>query len=266
MATGAADDLIRAAAARGDRPVSQCIVRRAGLLLMSLLCGSCSDSNGSASQALAPSNGATVAIALPSVLKAGDSAQAGASVTDSNGDGRLVTSGWRSDAPSVASVTPSGMVTGIANGVATLSVTADGATASRTIRVVPNNHGRWDGAYRIDRCAPFPSQAYARFCDDYIPGKTTPLSITFSQNGDVVTSQSTAGGLTSVSSTSALNADGGVLIIGSNITFPFAYQFTWRLAAPASGRMAGTLVLVQSGSAGIVGGANVDATIVSLAR
>jgi hypothetical protein len=76
----------------------------------------------------------------------------------------------------------------------------------------------------------------------------------------------TAGGLTSGSSTSALNADGGVVISGSNITFPFAYQFTWRLTAPAPGRLPGTLALRQSGSAGLVGGANVDATIVSLAR
>jgi hypothetical protein len=80
------------------------IVRRAGLLLIPWLCAACGDATGPASQALAPSHGAIIAIALPSVLKAGDSAQATASVTDSNGDGRFLTSGWRSDATAVASV------------------------------------------------------------------------------------------------------------------------------------------------------------------
>jgi len=137
---------------------------------------------------------------------------------------------------------------------------------SSTNRDRPNYQGQWTGSYRVDRCTPFPSETYASFCTGFAPGTTIPVSMTFSQNRDVVTGQFIAGGLISSGFVSALDTQGGVEIRATNSTFPYAYDFTWRLSIPEPRRLVGTVSLVRSGNAGLFGGANIEGTVVSLVR
>jgi hypothetical protein len=249
--------------ARGDYGVS---MRRNGgvthVLLFSLMSASCGSSQSSQPSPVTTS----IAVTLPSVLPAGESVQATAMATLSNGEGKLLATGWQSDSMAVAAVTASGLVTGVANGFATISVTSDGVKGSKTVRVVPSYQGAWNGSYRVDRCSPFPTPAYAQFCIGYTAGTVIPLSMTFSQNGEVVDGQFVAGGLTSSSFVAAITRDGEVELKGTNTTFPYAYEFSWLLGATAPGRITGIVALRRSGSAGLIGGADVEGTIVSLTR
>ena len=208
----------------------------------------------------------SVAVALPSVLKVGDAAQATAVATLNNGDAKPLSIGWRSDAPGVAAVTNAGLVTGVTNGVANISVTSGGVQGTKSLRVVPNYHGRWTGAYQVDRCTPLPTPAYDTFCSGYQPGTVILLTMTFAQNGDVINGQFIAGGLVSSGFASALNGDGSAEVRASNITFPYQYGFTWRLAVPTPGKIDGTVLLARSGSGGLVGGANIEGTILFLTQ
>lgn len=241
-------------------------MNRIQLLLVALVAASCGGSTSQPTQMQPTAVTTAIGITLPSVLRAGESVQATATATLSNGEGKLLATGWQSDATAVATVTNGGLVTGVANGVVTISVTSDGIRGSKSIRVVPSYHGAWNGSYRVDRCTPFPSPVYSQFCNGYAPGTVLPLSFTFSQNGEVVDGQFIAGGLVSSAYVAAINRDGGVEIKGTNSTNPYSSEFTWALAVPTPGRIAGIVALRRTGSSGLVGGADVEGTIVSLAQ
>jgi hypothetical protein len=130
-----------------------------------------------------------------------------------------------------------------------------------------NYQGQWSGSYRVTGCTWFPaSPSYAPFCDGYALNTTFPLSITFSQNGEVISGQFIAGDLVSNAFVSVRNADGGLQIRSRTDVFPFAYDFTWQLLAPVEDRLGGTLHLTKTGSAGLVGGANIEGVIITLTR
>src|SRR5438552_2329880 len=84
---------------------------------------------------------ATVTVAPPSAgLNTGQTVQLSATTKDSAGNvlaGRVVT--WGSSAPSVATVTSGGLVTGVAAGTATMTATSEGRrrTSAATVTFVP---------------------------------------------------------------------------------------------------------------------------------
>jgi hypothetical protein len=232
-----------------------CSMRTTGIALFASLCLSCSDSSPSPTPgitSISPPTSpfvVTVAITMPQVLMVGDSVQATAMAILSDGQGRLVESGWRSDATGVASVTDTDRVKNVAYGLANISVTANGAHGTKTLRVDPNYHRQWNGSYRIDECTPFPSQVYAQFCVGYTPGTVLPLSIAFSQKfGHLRTKRRRC------------RRD------QSHEQHVSVRLRVWRFSMPTSGRMIGTVSLIRSGNAGAFVGANVEGTVVSLVR
>jgi len=239
-------------------------MRLSTVFMSALLAASCGESN-SATQPTQSARTTGIVMTMPPLLKVGDTAQALAIAILGNGETRALSRGWRSDAPAVATVTTTGLVTAIANGVANISVASDDVQSGQSVRVVPNYHGRWTGTYLIDLCTSWPpGPSYIRFCNDYLPGTTFPLSMTFSQHGSLVSGQIVAGDLVSASFASALNADGSVEAQASTITPGFKYNFTWRLTVTRPGRIVGSVQLARDGNAGAVGGANIQGTILSL--
>ena len=59
---------------------------------------------------------------------------------------------WSSDAPDVALVNASGLVTGVGSGQATIAFDMGGRRASKIIRVVPNFAYDWNGTYVQTEC------------------------------------------------------------------------------------------------------------------
>jgi hypothetical protein len=118
----------------------------------------------------------------------GQTAQATGTETRSNGQTQAVTTGWQSDAPGIASVTTGGLVTGVANGRATIYVVASGRQGQQVVRVVPDYQGRWIGGLRVTSCAETGVFAELDFCDDFPVGETLGYSLNLSQTGEQLTS------------------------------------------------------------------------------
>ncbi len=81
---------------------------------------------------------ATVTVSVPPALSVGGSTQATAIARDSSGDvltGRTMT--WGSSAPSIASVSMTGLVSGLSPGSASVSATSEGKTGAASVTVAP---------------------------------------------------------------------------------------------------------------------------------
>jgi hypothetical protein len=114
----------------------------------------------------------------------GQTAQATGSETLSDGQTRAITSGWLSDATAVAAVTNAGLVTGVANGRATIYVVAGGRQGQQVVRVVPDYHGRWSGGLRVTSCTQTGVFASANFCAEQAVGATYRYALNVSQSGE----------------------------------------------------------------------------------
>src|SRR4051812_29401883 len=114
-------------------PRLRSFARAAALLVLSISCG------GGDGTAPAPAPVATVAVApLTSPLPIGTTKQLSAATLDANGaplSGRAVA--WTTSDAGIATVTQSGIVTGVALGSATITATSEGKPGSATVAVIP---------------------------------------------------------------------------------------------------------------------------------
>jgi hypothetical protein len=77
----------------------------------------------------------SLSIAIPSSITSGTSVQANVTIGSGGGSPSNVT--WLSSSPSIASVSPTGLVTGALKGKATISATSGNMTGQITVTVVP---------------------------------------------------------------------------------------------------------------------------------
>ena len=131
-----------------------------------------SESSGSLPTSASPTTSA-IAVTVNSPIKVDETAQAAATASLTNGQSQAITTGWQSDAPNVATVTPAGLVTGVANGRATVFVVSGGRQGQQVIRVVPNYEGEWAGLLRVTSCTQTGAWAQAGFCDDFASARRT---------------------------------------------------------------------------------------------
>jgi hypothetical protein len=117
----------------------------------------------------------------------GQTAQATGNETLSDGQSRAITSGWLSDATAVASVTNAGLVTGVANGRATIYVVAGGRQGQQVVRVVPDYQGRWSGGLRVTSCTQTGVFANSGVCAESPVGTTYRYTLGLSQTGEQMT-------------------------------------------------------------------------------
>lgn len=74
---------------------------------------------------------------------------------------------WTSDNPAVLTTTPQGLISGAANGWATLAATYQGLSATLDVRVASDYGGSWPGSLRLIRCeSPDPSFCARQFPPD----------------------------------------------------------------------------------------------------
>jgi hypothetical protein len=142
---------------------------------------------GDSSPTVPSATTSAVTVTLTSPVRMGQTAQATATEMLSNGQTRSITSGWVSDAPAVATVTGAGLVTGVANGRATISVSAGGRQGQQVVRVMPDYHGQWSGVLRVTSCTETGIFADIDFCDDSPVGSTFRYALDLSQTGEQMT-------------------------------------------------------------------------------
>ena len=142
------------------------------------------DSSSSPSSPSTVASGVSVTVTSP--VRMGQTTQATGSATLSSGQAQPVTTGWLSDATAVATVSDAGLVTGVANGRATIYVVSGGRQGQQVIRVVPDYQGQWNGGLRITSCTETGFFAEFDFCEDFAVGDTSGYTLAVSQSGEQI--------------------------------------------------------------------------------
>ena len=137
---------------------------------------------------------ATISVTYPagSTIFIGNQVQFEATVTLGDGSTQPAADAtWSSDAPSVATVSPAGLVTAVAAGEATLSAEANPAgRGSLRIRVYPEFRGSWTGWWRVADCTASGAALWVELCallkssSQGVAG--SPLRIDLTQDGGLV--------------------------------------------------------------------------------
>ena len=152
-------------------------------LVLFAACGDDAPSGSSSTTAPSPTTTA-VTVTVTSPVRMGQTAQATGSETLSDGQSRAIASGWLSDAAAVATVTNTGLVTGVANGRATIYVIAGGRQGQQVVRVVPDYQGRWSGGLRVTSCTQTGVFANSGVCAASPVGTTYRYTLGLSQTGE----------------------------------------------------------------------------------
>jgi hypothetical protein len=93
---------------------------------------------------------------------------------------------WTSSNESVLTIDADGMATGLANGVATITGSSEGATsATLAVQVVPVYAGSWAGTFNVLACTDLAGFASAGYCAQSL-GVTETWTLTLNQSGLVV--------------------------------------------------------------------------------
>ncbi len=124
---------------------------------------------------------------------------------------------WTSDAPGVASVDATGRVSGVSAGVATITASHDGMTATKSVHVVPDFDGNWQGRYSLSSCTATGDFQAANICAVLFDVDTTnqPIALTLTQTGDAVSGTMALEGVSG--SVSGTFNDGGHITLSGNL-------------------------------------------------
>jgi hypothetical protein len=119
-----------------------------------------------------------LAITGADTLLTGGSSVYHTTATFADGASRTVTPNWSSSNPEVASVDDAGQLQPRAHGTTILTATSGGQTVSKTVHIVNNYAGRWDGVFAAKECAP---QSFCAAMDLDI--FNFPVTLELSQSG-----------------------------------------------------------------------------------
>ena len=230
---------------------------------VALLCGTaavmtaaCGDeSSGSLPTAASPTTSA-ITVTVNNPIKVADTAQAVATASISSGQTQTISSGWQSDAPGVASVTDAGLVTGVANGRATIYVVSGGRQGQQVVRVVPNYDGQWAGLLRVTSCTQTGAWASVGFCDGLPVGGASGFTLGLSQTGESLTARAAYPPEALFPSvTAAIDANGNAAFTSTfrtTSTPVLTLEAAWRIASAGRGVLSGTVSEVWT-AAGVSG-------------
>jgi hypothetical protein len=189
----------------------------------------------------------SITVSLRDVVLVGTTAVATGTATLNNNQTQAVTTGWRSDAPAVASVTDGGTVTGRANGEATIIASSGGREGVKKIRVAPRYDGRWQGMQIVTACAA--TGALAGLCDGDggSVGLPFPILLTARHPADLsVDGEFTVEGLLFPTFTAQIAGDGGIAFAGTLTEEGVRANVSWQINSAEDGRATGTIREVYS--------------------
>ena len=203
-----------------------------------------------------------VTVTLPSPLIATKTAQASATASMSDGQATPVTTGWRSDVPTIATVTETGLVTGLTNGSANIYVLSGGRQGTATLRVVPNYQGQWRGSYVVRSCTQSGVFTQSNFCGSTPANTVLPTSMTLTQNGAAISGQFFLGTLSFTPFTGPVEGDGSVAFTGASTSgSSISIDVSWRINAALDGRLTGRHTQVWRAT-GLSGEGRIESDIV----
>ena len=190
-----------------------------------------------------------ISVTVSSPMRMGQTTQASGNATLSNGTSQALSAGWQSDAPGVATVTGAGIVTGVANGQATIFIVSGGRQGQQLIRVVPDYQGTWSGGLRVTSCSPSGAWATERICDDFRVGSVFEYAVSFEQSGESMTARVSYGSPLNFPVVSApIRADGTSSFTATQTVtesgFTFTVTVTFEINSARVGDLTGTVTEV----------------------
>ena len=219
---------------------------------------------------VSPGTTSSVSVTHPAdhgTIYTGDQVQFQATVSSSDGATQAATSAvWASDAPAVATVSPSGLVTAVSAGEATISAEVPaGARGSLRIRVFHQFHGHWEGDLNVTSVTVPPDwrELGEEDCDG-LPecASWIPLAADFTQDGAPVTGTVTStfvappnyewtvqSGTVSVDGTLSLTSDEVAYRLPDDAVEIRAHLMSWESRADTAGVMTGTAAVQYSSDA-----------------
>lgn len=242
-------------------------MRRLPLALIVLVLAACGGSDSASPTAPSVSaTSVTVTLGAP-VIAATKTTTAIGTAALTNGQSVSVTTGWQSDVPSVATVTPAGVVSGVSNGRANIYVVHGGRQGLAQIRVVPNFAGSWRGSYVIRDCTQTGSMATIGFCNTFRVGTVLPVTMSFSQSAEFVTGTFQLGSVDHRPSTESISEEGRLVFAANPSTSPgtLVVATGWGLTAITDGRLAGFGIGLYS-IAGLSGEGRLNLEVLDLTR
>ena len=167
----------------------------AAACLLAVACGG----DGSSPTAPSPGTSSSISVTYPAdhgTIYIGDEVQFQATVSSGSGAQAATNAVWESDAPAVATVSSSGLVTAASAGETTISAAVpSGGRGSLRIRVFPEFHGHWEGDLNVTSITVPPDwQALGEEGCNGLPDCASwiPLQADFTQDGATVTGSLTS--------------------------------------------------------------------------
>ena len=212
--------------------------------------------------ATAPSPNDTAArIDVPLILRIGQQVRATSTVVLGRGGTQLLTTGWRSDTPAVATITDQGIVTATSSGRAVISVPYAGERRRQAIRVVPDFEGFWTGTFRVTQCTWSPV-FLSSWCSG-LDNAAGPITFVLSQKDEFVTGTFATEDVTYPAFVVSITDNGLLEITSRAVTAPARVtSASWSLTSSRPGHMDGILVWLRSGIGGLNGYGLAEGTVV----
>jgi hypothetical protein len=240
-------------------------MRKLAVVPVIVLLAACGKGNSSPTSPTGSSSASSVTLNVAGIVKVGESQQATATATLASGETRAVTTGFKSDTPTVATATDTGMVTGISNGTANVFVVYGGQQGLTQVRVLPDYQGTWAGQYQVSACTSDGIVRDAGVCVSALTiGTTLPISAILTQSGDQVSGTFSLGTLATSQITVPIRSDGSVAA-----TDDVANTSSSRITATVvvdeltPGQLTGTVAINWLSTDGIPGSAQVTGSLVS---
>jgi hypothetical protein len=245
------------------------------VVVFGVMCAALAGCGGSKSSPTAPSTPATPTVSSLTIsgldaIKTGFYSTFSATATLSNGTSQTVTPAWSSSTTSVATIDAAGRVDALTHGQTSITAAYQGVTTTRSLRVVQNYGGSWNGIYRLKACDQSGVFRDAGWCSSLGGvGAQLPFSLNLAQTG--TDRSQVAGSISfgyvmgatsgSVTSDGRLNIGGSFDVTAEGITFTIAVG-GWDSQATAGETMTGRWAQNMT-AIGVPGNAYQECEIVS---
>jgi hypothetical protein len=236
----------------------------ASLVSLSLLVSACGKGGGTPTAPAATTQ--TINVTGPDRVFIGGTETFTATAVMSDGTTRVVTTGWASDAPGVATVeATSGRVTGAGSGMATIFIVHEGRQGQKVVRSLPNFQGTWSGSYVVRGCTQSGQVAAANLCGDvFTVNRVLPTNLNVTQDGDRVQGRFFLGTLGGDAS-GPVQTDGRLQLTGAIHDGGTTIETVWALESQTPGRITGGFTM-QWRLSGFSGDVRVNVDIRDLNR
>lgn len=225
-------------------------------LLAAIVTAACGGSSSSPTSPTTTAAAATItAVTVTSAASGvwlGQQMQMSAATTLSNGSNNSTPSGtWGTDAPGVATVNSSGVVTTLGPGDVTVYFDATGGgRGTKRLTVYADFQGTWTGSYQIQSCTHTGYFQATNFCGSFAVGQVLPFSITATiSNSGVVTANWLLGSLNFGPTSGTAGAFfSSVTLSATHFDTSLPSASVWQLTQTSPNRISGTLQVTFTSS------------------